>query len=453
MGVIIRGFKNAFRNNVRTVSVVFILALSIAMSLVMLLSLKTVQGRIESVKSSIGNTISVSPAGARGFEGGGEPLTSADISSISSLSHVTKVSQTVNDHLTPGTNTNLVPSQEAGTIGNRQRQQMGADDGSATARNQRVFAMPIMVTGTNDLTNTASLFVDSFTITSGEKFDGGSDQNVALVGSELATKNNLSVGSTFQAYGKDISVVGIFDGGSKFANANFVMPLKSLQILSGQADQVTSATVLADSIDNIAAVKDSIKSKLGAKADVTAQQDSSAEAVKPLENIKTISLYSLIGSLAAGAIVIFLTMLMIVRERRREIGVLKAIGSSNIGIVAMFNVESLVLTLTSSVVGIFMGLVFSNPILKVLVNNSEASGNASVASMGGPNHDHAAMMAGVAARALPGARNALNNLHAVVGWDILLYGLGAAVLIAIIGSAIPAFFISKVRPAEVMRAE
>jgi len=35
MGVIIRGVKNAFRNTIRTVSIVFILALSIAMSLIM----------------------------------------------------------------------------------------------------------------------------------------------------------------------------------------------------------------------------------------------------------------------------------------------------------------------------------------------------------------------------------------------------------------------------------
>ena len=35
----------------------------------------------------------------------------------------------------------------------------------------------------------------------------------------------------------------------------------------------------------------------------------------------------------AGAIIIFLTMMMIVRERRREIGVLKAIGASNVNVV------------------------------------------------------------------------------------------------------------------------
>ena len=46
-----------------------------------------------------------------------------------------------------------------------------------------------------------------------------------------------------------------------------------------------------------------------------------------------------------------------------------------------------------------------------------------------------------------------SNISATVGWDIILYGMGAALLIALIASAIAAFFIAKVRPAEVLRAE
>ena len=52
MGTIIRGVKNAFRNSIRTTSIVLILSISITMALVMLESLKTVQGKIDSVKSS-----------------------------------------------------------------------------------------------------------------------------------------------------------------------------------------------------------------------------------------------------------------------------------------------------------------------------------------------------------------------------------------------------------------
>jgi len=54
---------------------------------------------------------------------------------------------------------------------------------------------------------------------------------------------------------------------------------------------------------------------------------------------------------------------------------------------------------------------------------------------------------------IPGAGNALRNLHAVVNWELLLYGLLAAIIIAVIGSAIPSYIIAKVRPAEVLRSE
>jgi putative ABC transport system permease protein len=47
----------------------------------------------------------------------------------------------------------------------------------------------------------------------------------------------------------------------------------------------------------------------------------------------------------------------------------------------------------------------------------------------------------------------LHNIQATIGWDIILYGLLAAIIIAVVGSAVPAWLSAKVRPAEVMRAE
>ena len=56
MSVTTRGVKNAFRNTIRSISITAILALTIALALVMLLSLKAVQARIDDVKASVGNT-------------------------------------------------------------------------------------------------------------------------------------------------------------------------------------------------------------------------------------------------------------------------------------------------------------------------------------------------------------------------------------------------------------
>ena len=467
MGIISRGIKNAFRNTIRTVSITFILGLSIAMALVMLLCLKTVQSKIENVKSSIGNTVTVSPAGVRGFEGGGELLTEQNATDIAALDGVSAVTKIITDRLTtegqtamtrPGETssassvTSLTSAITAGSFGQRQQRQQSQSSSGATAEVPRNFAMPITVTGTNDLSSATALSATEISIKSGEKFDANTEENVAIIGTDLATKNNLSVGSTFTAYAKEIKVVAIIDGGNTFFNGGtIVMPIKTLQTLSDQTGQVNSLIVKASSVDKLESVQSAIKNKIGAdKIDITSSQDSAETALAPLENIKNISLYSLIGSLVAGSIIIFLTMIMIVRERRREIGVLKAIGSSNVKIVSQFTVEALVLTLLSSVLGMIIGLLASNPVLKMLVNNSQSSSvTEPVENVGRGAGPMMARLGG----GLADATTSLKDIHAVIGWELILYGLLAAVVIAIIGSAIPAFFISKVQPAEVMRAE
>src|SRR5579864_5984164 len=119
MGVIHRGVKNAFRNSIRTLSIILILGLSIGLALAMLMARQAVQNRISDVKSSIGNTITISPAGARGFEGGGEPLTTDEITKVKALPHVTTVTQTLTDRL-DSSSTNLQSAIDPGTLGARQ---------------------------------------------------------------------------------------------------------------------------------------------------------------------------------------------------------------------------------------------------------------------------------------------------------------------------------------------
>lgn len=446
MSTIIRGARNAFRNTVRTFSVVLILALSIGLSLVMLLSYQTVKNKIASVKGSIGNTISVTPAGAQGFQGGGEPLTEDQMAQIRGLTNVTAVAETLQDRLTTGTgttSTNLTSNITPGTLGNRFGNRGGNGAGNGRTSTEPL-TLPINVTGIAD---TSVVTSNGSSLTSGALFDATSSSNVAVVGSGLATKNNLSVGSTFTAYGATITVAGIFDSGNQFGNSGIYMPIKTVQTLSAQPNDVTEAVVTVNDISNVSSVVTAIQNKLGTTvADVVSNQDSANNAITPLQNIESISLYSLIGALIAGAVITLLIMMMIVRERRREIGVLKAIGGSNIGVVVQFVSESLVLTLLGAVVGIIAGTLLSNPILNVLVNNSVST----AAAIGG---GRGAGFARVAGQFGGNVRGSISSLHATVGTSIILYGFLAAIAIAILGSAIPAFLIAKVKPAEAMRSE
>jgi putative ABC transport system permease protein len=455
MSTVVRGARNAFRNTIRTGGVTVILALSVGLALVMFLSLKAVNSRIQSVKSSIGNTVTISPAGARGFEGGGEPLTQGQIDSVKSLAHVTKVTSSLDDRLQPTTDTNLASAIDPGTLGNRFRNRGGNFGGQSGQTGQngnsapQTFTIPITVNGVGEVT-AAAVNASSLKFTSGSAIDATSTANVADIGTGLATKNSLRVGSTFTYGGATVTVSGIFDAGNTFANAGIIMPIAAVQALSGQAGQISMATATVDDISNVSAITTAIKNKLGDTADVVSQQDQATSVIAPLQNIQSLALYSLIGALVAGSVITFLTMLMTVRERRREIGVLKAIGASNIKIVGQFVSESLTLTGMGAVLGVLGGLLLANPILKLLVTNAvTTAGLGGGGAFGGGGRGFARVIGG----SIGGGRAALQTLQATIGLDVLLYGLLAAVLIAVLGSAIPSWLIAKVRPAEVMRGE
>jgi putative ABC transport system permease protein len=458
MNVVIRGMRNAFRNSIRTSSIVVILGVSIGLALTMLVAKEAVNQKITSVKASVGNTISVSPAGVRGFEGGGDALTESDISKVSSLSHVTAVNKTLSDRLTTE-NTTLESAVDAGSLGRRFSSNSGqqvtvtppnggrSDSANSTSGEvTRTFTPPVTVVGTNQPKSLSTAQGGgTFALKSGDLFASDSSENVALVGKSLAEKNSLKVGSTFTAYGTTIKVIGIFDSGNTFSNNQVIMPLKTVQTLSDQAGAITSAELTVDSVDNMAAVTKTVQSKLGSTADVTNTVEQTENSVKPLESIKTIATYSLLGAVACGSLIILLTMVMIVRERRKEIGVLKAIGASNRSIVMQFMSEAVTLTMLGAVVGIAFGIVAANPITSMLVKNSTSNTAQTHMGQGGPGRFIRENATGV--------HNAISNITASVNLETVAYALLAAVVIALIGSAAAAYGIAKVRPAEVMRTE
>ena len=165
---------------------------------------------------------------------------------------------------------------------------------------------------------------------------------------------------------------------------------------------------------------------------------------------------------------------MIVRERRREIGVLKAIGASNFTVMRQFMVEAVTFTLAAAAIGLLIGVVGGNPVTKLLVNNSTASATTTAAGPNAGGQGGAGQFPGAAniprlqggGGGGPGAalgaaqggagvaqRLNLTNIRVAIGWDVVLYGLAAAVFIALAGSAIPSLLLARVRPAEVLRAD
>lgn len=461
MSVFIRGVKNAVRNPVRTTAVVILLGVAMAFALSLLLANQAVQTKLAELKANGATTLVVSPAGqgmGPGSTGGGEPLTDAMYQKLGSIAHVSETGATLraesfrrntttsesgdSTEFTPPTSQiDLESPIDAGTLG---RRQFGSNSTGTGAEAATDFKLPVQATGVDGTLDASG---NSYSLTDGNWFSGAS--NEAVLGTTLASHNNLKVGSTFTAYDQTFTVVGIYDGGSDFTNAGVLMPLKTLQTLSSQTGEVSSIIVKVDSLENVDATKAAITSALGSDAvEVTSSAQNIDAAISSLESIQKISIAGAVIAVVAAAVIVFMVMLMIVRERKREIAVLKAVGASNTTITLQFVTEAVTLTLCSVGIGLLLALASSNGLTKLLISSNTTDASASQ-TQGGFRR----MPGGPGQATQTSAKDLLSDVKTTAGATLLAEGLAAVVIIGILGSAIPAYTIAKIRPAEVMRGE
>lgn len=468
MSVVTRGVRNAFRSGVRSVAVILILAISMGLALSMLLANQAVKDKLEDVKTSVGTTITVNPAGSQGFQGGGEPLTNDAATKINAIDNIKNLSATLSLMLTTDTGnsnmqlkvmggsgvesgtTNLKSSIDPGTLGQRFQGRSDSNEQQPPAD----ITLPIRLTGISGDRDEQGQTIN---VTEGRQLKSD-DTNVALVGKKLAEKNSLSIGSTFTAYDETFTVVGIFDAGTEFGNDGLFIPLATAQSISDAGSEISNIIVIANSVDDVEGVVADIKEVLGDAADVTASEENALVAVESLRSVERVSIIGFIIALAAAGVIIFLTMLMIVRERRREIGVLKAIGGSNRSIVTQFVVEAIVLVAISAFAGFGIAAASSNSIAGALVSSNtsstESTDDAPTVGKGGPGGGgFRSVQLNKGSDGLDSAKDLIGNVTTNVNVKTLGFGMLAAIGIAIIGSAIPAWFITKIRPAEVLRGE
>jgi len=452
----------------RSVGVVVILAVAIALSISMLIARSAVTAKINSVRSTTGTTVTISPAGFFGFSGGGTPLEQTKVDALLNLPNVVALQATLSEELS-SSQTSLKTPTPTGFLGQRFGQGSFSGSGGGFGGSTHSFILPVRVIGTNDPGTAVTGGANgggTEKLVRGAAFVPTSNADVAVIGQTLATKNKLSVGSTFTAWSTKISVVGIYTSGSSFADADVLMPLATVQRLASASNQLTGATITVNNISNVSSVATAVSKALGSNASVTSTEQTVAAQLAPLDSVKSISTYTLFGAVAGAALILLLSMLMIVRERRREIGVLKAIGATNGSVITQFVAESTTFTLLGALVGLVGGVALSNPITSALVNASTTAqtgfngfvrpggaggfgaGGNGFAPPGGGGH-----FGGGFGFHFHGFANTLTQLHTSVGWSTLVFALIMAIVIASIGSSVAASTIVRISPAEVLRSE
>ncbi|AFR28069.1 FtsX-like permease family protein [Arthrobacter sp. Rue61a] len=485
MSVLARSVGNAFRNKIRTAAVVAVLAVAIGLALAMLVANQAVGAKVQELNASVGTTLTVNPAGGQGFEGGGEPLTTAEAETAASVANVTSVVgtkalrlQTATTATTDTTqlagpgggfgpggqqatvSTNLTAAVDAGTLGNRNNA-----SGTTGTTTQPARTLPITATGIGAEVDSTGKALE---LTSGTGLgDYTAAEAKALVGTSLAEKNSLTVGSTFTIQDKTFTVAGVFDAGTTFGNNAVYVTLPEAQTLAETPDELSTMIVTVNSMENVDSTKTAVQDALGTdKADVTQGQRNLETAVSSLDSVKNISLVAFIAALATAGIIILLIMVMLVRERRREIGVLKAIGARNRTIGMQFVLESLVLVALGSVVGAVIASLASGGIASALISSNTSTTAAPTTQRGGglagamPNGTvpggggmGGGMPGGGQGGPFGGASQLLTSVTASVSPGVLAAGIAAVFAVAIIGALVPALLTARIRPIEVLRGE
>ncbi len=196
-----------------------------------------------------------------------------------------------------------------------------------------------------------------------------------LVGTQVAETFRLKVGDTVAAaIGEnemDFEVTGILDtGGSE--EEYVYMNLEDLEALSGVSDHLdvaevsvsASAQELSDYVETINEKVPSVSAKLVKRL---AQSETTV-----LGKLEALVLLVTVVVLALTMICVATTMTAVVTERRKEIGLRKALGASNTSIITEFMGEGLMLGGIGGIIGSVLGFLFAQ-FVSVNVFNSSIS--------------------------------------------------------------------------------
>jgi putative ABC transport system permease protein len=141
-------------------------------------------------------------------------------------------------------------------------------------------------------------------------------------------------------------------------------------------------------------------------------------------------------AVVATSLIVLFTMLYTVRERTKEIGVLKAIGFSNWSVMSQFMLEGVFISLIAAVVGITIATIGAPILSSLLLPSINPS-----ATSGVPGRQ----------TFIPGL--SLQTAAAAPDLQLMLLTLGAAVLLGALGALYPAWRASKTSPMEALRHE
>jgi ABC-type antimicrobial peptide transport system permease subunit len=349
MSAIGRGLRNPFRNKVRTGVVVLLLAFVVGLLALMVQAAFLSRQQIGQLEAKVRTLIELREAGAFGTGGfgGDKPVGEEDFSlntleKVKQIPHARHIAK-INEYIyTP----QIDPSKK------------------------NAYAMIIGMRPASAMRAIGEIDYENARIIAGRGLqEGDMEKPVAVVG-KLYSKQRLGLTELTEATlagreillnGKPFHVVGIYTTENDFGDNHVFIPLGPFRDTFHPGKKLGKIFVTVDSVANVEKVVEELKTI--PEADVVTSPEAVSTARTTLGGIAATSTFGSILLFLIGGVLVSFIMVLITKERVREIGTLKAVGASNAEVVVQFLAEVFALTLMAGAGAVPLAYL-SRPILR-----------------------------------------------------------------------------------------
>lgn len=202
-----------------------------------------------------------------------------------------------------------------------------------------------------------------------ENFDASDG---VAIGSRMAENLGLSVGDTITLIApegditpmgttprvKGYPVVAIFEiGMSEYDSAIVFMPLQEAQLFFNQEGQAASIEVFVDDPDNIDAMKEAVETASARQVYITDWRQRNHTFFSALEVERNVMFMILTLIVLVAALNIISGLIMLVKDKGRDIAILRTMGATRGAIMRIFLMTGAAIGVTGTLAGVVLGVV------------------------------------------------------------------------------------------------